>query len=67
MQQMIPDGLQVKLQIYKNGSLIDTITKTSFNGYANFNLKQAVFENGTYNFSIETAGINKTFNDKKLW
>ena len=67
MQQMIPDGLQVKLQIYKNGSLIDTITKTSFNGYANFNLKQAVFENATYNFSIETAGINKTFNDKKLW
>lgn len=67
MQQMIPDGLQVKLQINKNGSLIDTIKKTSFNGYVTFNLKQAVYKNDTYNFRIETAGIEKEFNNKKLW
>lgn len=67
MQQMIPDGLQVKLQIYKGDVLIDTFSKTSFNGYVNFNLKPAIFENGTYSFRIETAGKEKTFKTKKLW
>ncbi|MBU2938182.1 hypothetical protein KO494_01395 [Lacinutrix sp. C3R15] len=67
MKQMIPDGLQVKLLIYKNNTLVDTITKTSFNGYVTFNLKPAVYQNGNYNFRVETAGIAKTFNNKKLW
>ena len=67
MEQMIPDGLHVKLLIYKDNALIDTIIKTSFNGYVTFNLKPAVYQNDTYNFRIETAGINKTFNNKKLW
>ncbi|MEL0644088.1 hypothetical protein V6251_06815 [Olleya sp. Ti.3.14] len=67
MKQMIPDGLHVKLLIYKDNALIDTIIKTSFNGYVTFNLKPAVYQNDTYSFSVETAGINKTFNNKKLW
>ncbi|MGB6268730.1 MAG: hypothetical protein WBF67_06930 [Olleya sp.] len=67
MEQMIPDGLQVKLQIYKDNILIDSIIKTTFNGYVNFNLKSAIYKNGSYTFSIETAGINKKFNTKKLW
>ncbi|WP_282069395.1 hypothetical protein [Olleya namhaensis] len=67
MEQMIPDGLHVKLLIYKDNVLIDTIIKTSFNGYVTFNLKPAVYQNDTYRFSVETAGINKTFNNKKLW
>ncbi|WP_055434831.1 hypothetical protein [Lacinutrix algicola] len=67
MEQMIPDGLHVKLLIYKDNTLIDTIIKTSFNGYVTFNLKPAVYQNDTYSFSVETAGINKTFNNKKLW
>ena len=64
---MIPDGLHVKLLIYKDNVLIDTIIKTSFNGYVTFNLKPAVYQNDTYSFSVETAGIDKTFNNKKLW
>ncbi|MBU2927789.1 hypothetical protein [Winogradskyella psychrotolerans] len=67
MGQMIPDGLHVKLHIYKANKHIETLTKTSFNGYANFNLKPAIYSNGNYNFSIETAGITKQFNTKKLW
>lgn len=67
MEQMIPDGLHVKLIIHKDNTLIDTIIKTSFNGYVTFNLKPAVYQNDTYSFSVETAGINKTFNNKKLW
>lgn len=67
MEQMIPDGLHVNLLIYKGNILLDTITKTSFNGYVTFYLKPAVYENDTYNFRVETAGIDKTFNNKKLW
>ena len=67
MQQMIPDGLHVKLKIYQNEKLINTITKTSFNGYVNFKLKPAIYNNGTYNFSIETAGLSKEFKSKELW
>ncbi|NRD21838.1 hypothetical protein HNV10_01205 [Winogradskyella litoriviva] len=67
MQQMIPDGLHVKLHIFKNEKHINTITKTSFNGYVNFKLKPAIYNNDTYNFSIETAGLLKEFKSKELW
>lgn len=67
MQQMIPDGLYVKLNIYKDNQLIDTLTKTSFNGYVTFKLKPAIYQDGDYNFSISTAGLTKDFNSKKLW
>jgi len=67
MKQMIPDGLQVKLHIYKDEKLIKTISKTSFNGYVNYNLNIGFFKNGHYNFRIETASIEKEFNTKKLW
>lgn len=67
MKQMIPDGLQVKLLIYKNNSLLKTETKTAFNGYVAFDLKPGVFEDGDYDFKIQTAGIEKEFKNKKLW
>ncbi|XMO86452.1 hypothetical protein AAFN75_16825 [Algibacter sp. AS12] len=67
MEQMIPDGLQVKLLVFKGDTLFKTLTKTSFNGYANFTLKPAIFENETYNFELETAGKTKVFKSKKLW
>lgn len=67
MKQMIPDGLQVKLLIYKNNSLLKIETKTSFNGYVLFDLKPGIFQNGDYDFRINTAGMEKEFNNKKLW
>ncbi|MCB4807986.1 hypothetical protein LG651_06950 [Tamlana sp. 62-3] len=66
MNQMIPDGLHVKLYIYSNNQLVKILTKTTFNGYVYFNLKPAIYKNNNYNFKIETAGITKQFN-KKLW
>ena len=67
MQQMIPDGLHVKLNIYKGNTFVTTLTKTSFNGYVHFKLKPAIFDNGIYSFSIETAGLTKEFKSIKLW
>jgi len=67
MQQLIPDGLKVKLHIYKNNTLIDSQTKMAVDGYVNFNLKYNVVKNDTYDLVIKTAGLQRTFNAKKLW
>jgi len=67
MSQMVPDGLQVELLIYKDSKLIDTISKPSIDGYANFNLKPNSLKNDTYSIVIKTAGLEKTFNTKQLW
>ena len=67
MQQMIPDGLQVKLLVYKNDTLLEKYTKTSVDGYAHFYLKSDIFKPDNYNIKIQTAGLEKTFNNIKLW
>lgn len=67
MKQMIPDGLQVKMLIYKNNTLITKYTKTSVDGYAHFYLKSDIFKPDNYNIKIQTAGLEKTFNNIKLW
>ena len=67
MQQMIPDGLQVKLHIYKNNTLIRSETKTSYNGFVNFNINENIFHKGEYDFTVIAAGIEKSFKNKTLW
>lgn len=67
MKQMIPDGLQVELLVYKDNSLLKTVKKTSYNGFVNFNLKPAIYKNDTYRLVLKTAGLEKEFNTKKLW
>lgn len=67
MKQMIPDGLQVKALLYKDDKLIDTLSKTSINGFVNFNLKPNILKNDTYTIVIKTAGLEKTFNEIQLW
>lgn len=67
MKQMIPDGLRVQLFIYKNNNPIKSYTKTSRDGFVHFNVKEDIVKNDTYTIIIETAGIEKTFNSKKLW
>ncbi len=67
MKQIIPDGMQVKLLIYKNNSLFKTETKTSFEGLVTFYLKPDVYTKDTYTIVVKTAGIEKTLNSKTLW
>jgi len=67
MGQMIPDGLQVKLLVYKDNSLLNTVVKTSYNGFVNFNLKPDLLKDDTYTIKIKTAGLEKTFDAIKLW
>ncbi|WP_040247277.1 hypothetical protein [Psychroserpens mesophilus] len=67
MDQMIPDGLSVKLQIYKNNTTIESIKTTSANGYAQFKLKPDLVKNDDYTIVIQTAGLEKTFKNTTLW
>ncbi|KGL63827.1 hypothetical protein [Polaribacter sp. Hel1_85] len=67
MGQIIPDGLSVKLSIYKNGILLKDLFKESNNGFASFYLDANIYENDTYKIILETAGIKKEFKSFKLW
>lgn len=67
MNQMIPDGLQVVLSVIDDNKQIELIDKTSKKGFVKFILKPGIFKNGTYTFLIETAGIKKIINAKKIW
>ena len=67
MNQIIPDGLSIKLSIYKEGKKINEIYKESKNGFAVFYLDPNIFENDVYKIIIETAGIKKEFKSFKLW
>lgn len=67
MNQMIPDGLEVKLSIYKEDKLIDEYLKESREGFVNFILDKNIFINGIYTIKITTAGITQTYKNKKLW
>ncbi|MEO9570018.1 MAG: hypothetical protein ABJH82_06585 [Polaribacter sp.] len=67
MGQIIPDGLYVKLSIYKNEKRIKELFKESNNGFASFYLDPNIYENDTYKLILETAGIKKEFKSFKLW
>jgi hypothetical protein len=67
MKQMIPDGLQVTMLVYKDDVLLETLHKTSIDGIVNFNLNPNSFKKGTYNIVILTAGLEKSIKGLKLW
>ncbi|WP_299114508.1 hypothetical protein [uncultured Winogradskyella sp.] len=61
MQQYIPDGLNVYLNIYKAGKLEHQIIEQSINGFASFKLKSDRYPKGTYTVEIKAAGLTKSF------
>ncbi|MDX6746011.1 hypothetical protein SHK09_04345 [Polaribacter sp. PL03] len=67
MNQIIPDGLSIKLSIYKDNKLLKEIYKESKNGFTSFYLDPNIYENDLYKITIETAGIEKEFKSFKLW
>jgi len=67
MDQMIPDGLQVNLAIYKRDELLNTLFEKSKDGYVVFNLNSNIYKNGNYALKITSAGITETFQTVRLW
>lgn len=67
MNQLVPDGLEIKVAVISKGKSTSTIIKNSFEGFASIKLHDDSFPDGPYEFKIEVAGISKTFENKKLW
>ncbi len=67
MQQMIPDGLNITLLVYKNNTLINTEIKTSYNGFVTFTLNTAVYPKDNYTIKISAAGLEKEFKSIHIW
>ncbi len=67
MHQMIPDGLEVTLDVYRNDILIETLRKGTSEGYVNFKLNPNQFPKGNYTFKVHAASITKTLNAVALW
>lgn len=66
MNQMVPDGLEVLLTVYENDKKLQTLKKSSFEGYATFKLDENNFPNKNYTLKIQTAGIEKKYTNIKL-
>jgi hypothetical protein len=67
MNQLIPDGLQIKLSIYKNKKLLNEIIKRSRDGGVFFELNSSIYKNGDYELEVSTAKVSKMFQSTKLW
>ncbi len=67
MEQMIPDGLNVTLKVFKNEQLIETLHKGTSKGYVHFKLNPNQFPKGNYTFKVNAAGITKTLNAITIW
>ena len=63
MEQRVPDGLAIKLRVYKNDSLDNEILERSYKGLASFKLNEDRYPPGTYQFEIEASRIIKSFNN----
>lgn len=67
MNQIIPDGLLIKVAIFKKNKQVGELFKESKNGYAIFNLNPNIYADDSYNLIITTAEIEKEFKMVKLW
>lgn len=66
MNQMVPDGLEVTLYAFENETKLQTIRKSTFEGFVTFKLDTNNFPSKHYTFKIKTAGIEKTCTNIKL-
>ncbi|NJM80052.1 MAG: hypothetical protein HC854_11325 [Flavobacterium sp.] len=56
MNQIVPDGIKINLNIYHKDKLIETITENSSRGKAIFYLSPEFYKEKKYRFEIETLG-----------
>lgn len=62
MNQLIPDGLLLQLDIYNaNGEFVETKHTTTKKGVCSILLEEHFLPGGIYNFKIQAAGITKEF------
>ncbi len=66
MNQIIPDGLSVELQVSTSAKEISKRKKTTKNGYVTFYLPEDFFPTGIYNLKVNTAGVTHSVSNLKL-
>ncbi|MBG6130195.1 hypothetical protein IWQ47_001722 [Aquimarina sp. EL_43] len=66
MEQLIPDGTIVKMDIFKDNQKIDTKVKTSSHGLVRFLLQDGFYASGNYDMQIKALGIQKEFKNITL-
>ncbi|WP_235016446.1 hypothetical protein [Aquimarina sp. AU474] len=66
MEQLIPDGAIVKVNVSKEGKKLDILVKTSSKGLVKFLLQEGFYPSGTYDIDIEALGVRKTYKNIAL-
>jgi hypothetical protein len=56
MNQLVPDGIKVKLKILHNNQLVETLQEDSSKGKATFNISYDYYKEKNYSFEISTLG-----------
>lgn len=67
MQQFIPDGLSVNLEIYRDETLIYSAEGSAKDGYVEFRIRPEIVQEGMYTLKLQSAGIKKTLKTVKIW
>jgi len=60
MEQLIPDGMPIQLEIFRDSISIETKTSTSKSGIGRFNLSPEFFPEGKYTIKATVSAIKKT-------
>lgn len=66
MDQIIPDGALITLDIYQNDQLIETLTEFSSKGFVNFYISEDFFTKGIYTLEIKGMGVHKKYDRIEL-
>ncbi|WP_075340785.1 Ig-like domain-containing protein [Tenacibaculum agarivorans] len=67
MEQMIPDGLQIELSMYKEGKFLNKIVEQSKDGFTTFKINPNIYKSGNYEIQITSACNTKIYKSIKLW
>jgi hypothetical protein len=66
MNQLVQNGINVELIIYKNNKKIENLKERSVNGKVTFKLEEIYFTKGIYNFEIKLLGNKKIIKNINL-
>ena len=67
MEQLVPDGLAVKLIVKSNDNIIYNSKEMTRDGLCSFYLRPELIPPGYYDIIIKTAGLKRSFKNKHIW
>ncbi len=67
MEQLVPDGLEVKLIVKSNDNIIYSSKEMTRDGHCSFYLRPELIPPGYYDIIIKSAGLKRSFKNKHIW